>query len=126
MDHGPMKFQIHLELRGTTSGGWRLFAGILTGAAFLLAIAVLFLFVALGAAIIISAGLSVAMIVVFRRVVGNARRAARARDDLLPSSTATDMLPGLAHQDGGVARLEHENKPIRGGAHSRRARRSNE
>lgn len=121
-----MKFQIHLELRGTTSGGWRLFAGILTGAAFLLAIAVLFLFVALGAAIIISAGLSVAMIVVFRRVVGNARRAARARDDLLPSSTATDMLPGLAHQDGGVARLEHENKPIRGGAHSRRARRSNE
>ena len=121
-----MKFQIHLELRGATSGGWRLFAGILTGAAFFLAMAVLFLFLALGAAIITSAGLIVAMIVVFRRMVGNARRAARARDDLLPSSTATDMLPGVAHQDGGVAQLENDDKHIRGGAHSRRAHCNNE
>jgi hypothetical protein len=121
-----MKFQIHLELRRATSGGWPLFSGILIGAAFFLAIAVLFLFVALGAAIIISACLIVAMIVVFRRVVGNARRAARAHDDLLPSSTATDRLPGLAHQHGGVAQLENENKPLRGGAERRRARCDNE
>lgn len=121
-----MKIQIHLELRGTTSGGWRLFAGILTGAAFFLAIAVLFLFVALGAAIIISAGLIVAMIVVFRRLVGNSRRATRARHNLLPSSTATDMLSGLAHQDAGVAQLENENTPIKGGAQCRRARCDNE
>jgi hypothetical protein len=106
-----MKFQIHLELRGGTSGGWPLFAGIVTGAAFLLAIAMLFLFVALGTAIIISAGLTVTMIVVFRRMVGNARRAARARDDLLPPSTAPHRLPGLAHQDGAQrrrVRRDHE------------------
>jgi hypothetical protein len=125
MDHGPMKYQIHLELRGTTVGGWRLVAGLLTVAAFFIAIAVLFLFVALGAAIVISTGLIVAMILVLGAMAGNARRAAHARDNLLPS-TANDLLPGLAHQDGGVARLENKNKPIGSGAHSGRARRNNE
>ena len=111
MDHRPTKFQIHLELRGP-AGGWPLLARILLGAVFLVAIAVLFLFVALGAAAIISTGLILAMIVVFRSAIGRARRAARARDDLLSSSTATPVLPGLPHKDGGVAQLDSENRLI--------------
>jgi hypothetical protein len=85
---------------------------MLLGGAFIIAIAVLFLFVALGAATIISTGLILATVVVFRSVVGRARRAARARDNLLSSLTATHMLPGLPQKDGGVAQLDTEHRLI--------------
>ena len=111
MDHGPRKFQIHFELRGP-AGGLPLFVRILLGGTFIIAIAVLFLFVALGVATIISTGLILATVVVFRSVVGRTRRAARARDDLLSSSTATPVLPGLPQKDGGVAQLDTENRLI--------------
>jgi hypothetical protein len=120
MDHGPTKIQIHLELRGR-AGGLPLFARILLGAAFLVAFAVLFLFVALGAATIISTGLILAMVVVFRSVVSRARHAARARDNLLSSSTATHVLPGLPHNDGGVAQLDTEHRLIEADDKERRS-----